>query len=130
MMLDERATASFVSRKLRENRVNQSGSVALNTEGVRGPYEPRGRGFESCRARQYSKSYDPQLRSFLLLRDLCGTFYPQAWCFRNCDAQHRTRFLPIQDQVRLLEQAANVGACVVPRHRPIRVAQQRLPILH
>jgi hypothetical protein len=37
MMLDERATASFVSRKLRENRVNQSGSVALQYgRGARG----------------------------------------------------------------------------------------------
>src|SRR5438309_9185429 len=41
-------------------------------------YEPGGRGFESCRARQHSKRYEPQLSSFLLMRDLCGTFYPQA----------------------------------------------------
>ena len=53
----------------RENRVNQCGSVALSTEAMRGPpwrnsliimalltpksgYEPGGRGFDSCRARQ------------------------------------------------------------------------------
>ena len=52
--------------RLRENPVNQSGSVALSAEEVRGPpqrnlliisafwtqpYEPGGRGFKSCRAR-------------------------------------------------------------------------------
>src|SRR6266404_6046154 len=57
------------SESLRENPVNQSGSVALSTEAMRGPpwrnsliimalltqepgYEPGGRGFKSCRARQ------------------------------------------------------------------------------
>jgi len=61
----------------RENRVIQSGSVALSAEEVRGPpqrkwliivalltqaasYEPGGRGFKSCRARQYSKGYEMQ----------------------------------------------------------------------
>src|SRR5436305_11851114 len=57
----------------RENRVNQSGSVALSTEAMRGPpwrnlliimalftqksYEPGGRGFESCRARHFSMTW-------------------------------------------------------------------------
>jgi len=57
---------------MREIRVNQSGSVALSAEEVRGPpqrkllmtnmlltrlayYEPGGCGFESCRARQQVK---------------------------------------------------------------------------
>jgi hypothetical protein len=65
-----------IRESLRENRVNQSGSVALSAEGVRGPpsrnlliimalltqksgYEPGGRGFESCRARQNSRTYEP-----------------------------------------------------------------------
>jgi hypothetical protein len=73
-----------------EIRVNQSDSVALSAEEVRGPpqrkwliimalltqrksYEPGGRGFKSCRARQFSNAYEPQTRLVLLrgvLRDL------------------------------------------------------------
>jgi hypothetical protein len=78
---------------VRENPVNQSGSVALSTEAMRGPpwrnslitmalltqepgYEPGGRGFKSCRARQFSKGYDLQERSFRGLPDPCRTLYP------------------------------------------------------
>jgi len=58
---------SHDAKASRENRVNQSGSVALSTEAMRGPpwqltiwrfvpdfanYEPGVVGFETCRARQ------------------------------------------------------------------------------
>ena len=72
----------------RENRVNQSGSVALSTEAMRGPpwrnsliimalfprdYEPGGRGFKSCRARQFSKAWNSKPSP----PSCCGTSYPQ-----------------------------------------------------
>jgi hypothetical protein len=60
-------------------------------------YEPGGRGFKSCRARQYSMGYELQVRSFRGLRDPCGTFYPQGRLARVRDAQHGARFLTIQD---------------------------------
>jgi hypothetical protein len=37
----------------------------------------RGRGFKSCRARQYSMVYELHVRSFRGLPDPCRTFYPQ-----------------------------------------------------
>ncbi len=121
----------------RENPVNQSGSVALSAEEVRGPpqtqvvdknsifdpYEPGGRGFKSCRARQYSRGYEPQVRSFRGLRDPCGTFYPQNGLARVRDTQHSARFLTIQDEVRLLEQATDIRTRVVASHGMIGVAK-------
>src|SRR6266540_3240807 len=66
MMARESHDAIVLSKLVRENRVNQSGSVALTTEAMRGPpwrnlliivalltpCEPGRRGFKSCRARQ------------------------------------------------------------------------------
>ena len=74
-----------LNKSARENRVNQSGSVALSAEEVRGPpqrnrliimaylaglpgYEPGGRGFKSCRARHEFIFEIGRLRS--LRRDL------------------------------------------------------------
>src|SRR2546425_1041554 len=51
-------------------------------------YEPGGGGFESCGAREFSKAYEPQTRSFFVLPDLCRTFYPQRGLPRVRDAQH------------------------------------------
>jgi hypothetical protein len=66
------ATDLGTTKSSRENPVNQSGSVALSTEAMRGPpwrnsliimalltrdYEPGGRGFKSCRARQISMTW-------------------------------------------------------------------------
>ena len=67
--------------------------------------------------------------ALFLLPDLCRTFYPQLASIRVRDAQHGPRFLAIQHEVCLLEQAANVGARVMPRHRMIGVAEQHLSIL-
>src|SRR6266850_1988401 len=92
-------------------------------------YEPGGRGFNSCRARQYSTTYEPQTRPILVLPDLCRTFYPQLASVRIRNAQGGARLLAIQHEVCLLEQAANVGARVMPRHRMIGVAEQHLSIL-
>src|SRR5216684_2177782 len=90
------------SESLRENRVNQSGSVALSTEAMRGPpwrnlliimalftqksgYEPGGRGFESYRTQHIANgrnvARDPVpsagLKLGLLVRvslhDSCGS---------------------------------------------------------
>jgi hypothetical protein len=75
----------LVERKwARENPVNQSGSVALSAEEVRGPpwrnslmimalltqerYEPGGRGFKSCRARQFSVVYSGHIGNGLYRR--------------------------------------------------------------
>ena len=79
-------------------------------------YEPVGRGFKSCRARQNSRTYKPQFRSFLLLRDSCGTFYPQRGFPRVGDTKHSARFLAIQDQIRLFEQATDIRTRVVTGH--------------
>lgn len=67
------------------------------------------------------------MRSFLCVRDLCGTFYPQGVGIG--DAQHRARLLAIQDKVRLLEQATDVGARVMPRHRMVGVTERHFLIL-
>jgi hypothetical protein len=48
-----------------------------------------------------------------MLRDTCGTFYPQRRLPRVGDTQHRARFLTIQDQVRLFEQATDIRTRVV-----------------
>ena len=56
-----------------------------------------------------------------MLRDPCGTFYPQVRHAGIRNAQHRARLLPIQNEVRLREQAADIGARVMPRHRVIGV---------
>jgi hypothetical protein len=68
------------------------------------------------------------MRSFMVLPDLRRTFCPQAIGVR--DPQYRTRFLPIQHEVCLPEQAPDVGARVMTRHGSIRVAEERLAILH
>lgn len=46
------------------------------------------------------KSYEPQMRSFLCVWDVCGTFCPGAR-FRIRDAQHGARLFAVQDQIRL-----------------------------
>jgi hypothetical protein len=61
--------------------------------------------------------YELQLRSFLLLSDLCRTFYAQARRRSVRNAQYSARFLPIENQVRLPEQAADIGARVMAGHR-------------
>jgi hypothetical protein len=86
-------------------------------------YEPGGRGFKSYRARQYSRGYELQVRSFRGLRDPCGTFYPQNGLACVRDTQHGARLLTIQDQVRLLEQATNIRTRVVAGHGMIGVAK-------
>src|ERR1700680_1538736 len=86
-------------------------------------YEPGGRGFKSCRGRQYSMGYELQVRSFRGLRDPCGTFYPQNGLARVRDTQHGARFLTIRDQVRLLEQPTNIRTRVVAGHGMIGVAK-------
>ena len=63
-----------------------------------------------------------------MLRDLCGTFYPQRGLPRVRDTQRGARFLTIQDQVRLLEQPAHIRTRVVAGHRMIGVTEQGLPI--
>jgi hypothetical protein len=72
--------------------------------------------------------YEPQLRSFLLLSDLCRTFYAQARRRSVRNAQYSARFLPIENQVRLPEQAADIGARVMAGHRMIGVAKQDFAI--
>ena len=72
--------------------------------------------------------YELQVRLFRDLRDPCGTFYPQNGLARVRDAQHSARFLTIQDQVRLLEQATNIRTRVVAGHGMIGVAKQSFPI--
>jgi hypothetical protein len=76
-------TKSGLLAKDGEIRVNQSGSVALSAEEVRGPpqrkwliimalltqkpdYEPGGRGFKSCRARHFSDIWPVRVAGFLL----------------------------------------------------------------
>jgi len=49
-----------------------------------------------------------------MLPDLCRTFCPQGIGVR--DAQHRARFFAIEHEIRLLEQAPDVGACVMAGH--------------
>ena len=104
----------------------------LNNKGLDGltpNYEPGGRGFKSCRARQYSRTYDTQSGSFFLLPDPCRTFCPQRRLSRVRDTQHGACFLTIQDQVRLLEQATDIGARVMAGHRMIGMAKQGFSIL-
>ena len=49
------------------------------------------------------------MRSFVVLRGPCGTFYPHVGCIvRN--AHHRSCFFAVQYQIRLVEQPTDVGA--------------------
>ena len=71
-----------------------------------------------------------QSGSFFLLPDLCRTFYPQLVSVRIRNAQDGARLLAIQHQIRLVEQAPDVGARVMARHRMIGVAEQDFPIFN
>src|SRR5882672_8491885 len=77
------------------------------------PYEPRGRGFESCRARHFSK--DLAYQNQVLLPTVgplwdplsTGAQLPPARILRRSavrDAQHGARFLSIQHDLRVLHQ--------------------------
>ena len=127
---------SETSGSSRENRVNQSGSVALSAEGVRGPpqrkgliimalltqgasYEPGGRGFKSCRARRIIKGLQRcGPFSFPTLRDFCVTFS------RNRPQKcHRWRASGGIDPVHRLEKLGNFRGRVMRGYAPVVVSQ-------
>ena len=130
---------------MRENRVNQSGSVALSAEEVRGPpqrnsliimalltqdYEPGGRGFKSCRARQIIKYLASPAR---LAFSGCATFarlliHRNALPSRIRDAQNSACSAALQDQIRLLDQVTDIGAGVMAGHGMMGVAEEGFPI--
>ena len=94
------------------------------------PYEPRGRGFESCQPRQKSITW----RAKPSASRNCGTaveprvprrFFVSA--VRH--PQQRAGLLPAQQAVRLAHQAADIGACVVSDHRLRGMAEQCCPVL-
>jgi hypothetical protein len=97
---DTGANLQFVIEP-RENRVNQSGSVALSAATNQGVV-----GSNRVRRAKIQRTYEPQARLVYVLRDSCGTFYPQHGLPRVRDTQHGARFLTIQDEIRLPEQAA------------------------
>jgi hypothetical protein len=72
--------------------------------------------------------YEPQSWPFLLLPDPCRTVCPQGACVGFRDAQHGARLLAIQLQVGLLEQAPDIRARIMSRHRMIGVAEQYFTI--
>src|SRR5258706_4955981 len=92
-------------------------------------YEPRGRGFESCQPGHKSRTWIARSKSFVLLRDRCGSRYPQALSRRPYgpavgQPQHGARLVPVQHEIRQGHEPPDVGARVVPGHRVLGVPKQ------
>ena len=168
-LTDEARMTQVPAEPPRENRVNQSGSVALSTEAMRGPpwrnsliimalltrdYEPGGRGFKSCRARQNSRTWQRKPSP----PSCCGTvvgplIHWSAWPRLNSstwpakpgppcllwdpvgtlsntsplavgDAYQGPCTGPVEKQIRLLEQAAHIGTRIMTGHRMIGMAKE------
>jgi hypothetical protein len=93
-------------------------------------YEPGGRGFKSCRARQIIKYLASPAR---LAFSCCATFAPllihrNALPSRIRDAQNSACSAALQDQIRLLDQVTDIGAGVMAGHGMMGVAEEGFPI--